>query len=273
VSSARDVLALVLLLAATVLGAIWLPTTWLHDNVVEREGFLAITEPLADDPAVQRTLSDTTVETILDDDRIPGAIEERLTPLVQEHAAGLTGTDTYATMWEQTMSELHHALFTPGASELDVDLGPVIDRILTPVEERLPVEIPRPDDASVTLTTIPDSPLLNGLSTVSPWASWSGPAALVLLAVALVIAAHRRTMLALAGLGGILAGAAVWGLGSQAEILVPDSIDQAPFLGPIVQVLEGRFEAAMTPHGVILLGAGALVMSVGLVLVGLHRRS
>src|SRR5690625_6018470 len=85
-------------------------------------------------------------------------------------------------MWEQTMSELHHALFTPGASELDVDLGPVIDRILTSVEERLPVEIPRPDDASVTLITIPDSPLLNGLSTVSPWASWSGPAALVLLA-------------------------------------------------------------------------------------------
>ena len=272
-SSARDVLALVLLLAATVLGAIWLPATWLHDNVVERDGFLAITEPLAADPTFQRTLSDTAVDTILDDDRIPGWIEERVTPLAQEQAADLSGTDTYATMWELTMSELHHALFTPGAADLDVDLGPAIDRILTPVEERLPLEIPRPQDATVTLATIPDVPLLTGLSAVTPWASWAGPAALVLLAAALVIAAHRRTMLALAGLGGIVAGAGVWGLGAQVETLVPDHVDQAPFLGPIVQVFEARFEAAMTPHGVILLGAGALVMSAGLVLVGLHRRS
>ena len=54
--------------------------------------------------------------------------------------------------------------------------------------------------------------------------------------------------------------------------MVPDSIDQAVFLGPIVQVFQDRFETAMMPQGVILLGAGALVTAVGLVLVGLHRR-
>src|SRR5699024_12306554 len=97
-------------------------------------------------------------------------------------------------------------------------------------------------------------------------------AALVLLAAALVVAGHRRTMPALAGLGGIAAGAAVWWLAAGIERLVPDRVDQAAFLGPIVQVFEDRFQTALVPHGVILLGAGALVMSLGLVLMGLHRR-
>lgn len=272
-SSVRDLLALALLLLALVLGALWAPATWLHQNVVEREGFLAITAPLAEDPGFQRTMSDNAVELLLGDEGIPGWIQESLTPLAEEQAAALTGTGVYGTMWEATMAELHGALFTPGASDLDVDLGPVIDRILTPVEERLPVEIPRPDDATITLASIPDVPLLTRLSTVTPWAHWAGPAALVLAVLALLIASHRRTMLILAGLGGILAGAGVWWIGEQVQAVVPDSIDQAAFLGPIVQVFEGHFQAAMMPQGVIILGAGALVAAVGLVLMGLRRRS
>ncbi|MGO1227298.1 MAG: hypothetical protein ACTMII_13105 [Brachybacterium sp.] len=272
-SSARDLLAVVLLILAVVLGALWAPATWLHHNVVEREGFLAITDPLAEDPGFQRTLSDSAVEMLLGDDRIPGWIEESLTPLAEEQAAALTGTGVYATMWKATMVELHGALFSPGASDLDVDLGPVIDRILTPVEEKLPIEIPRPEDATITLASIPDIPLLTRVSAVTPWAYWAGPAALVLLALALLIASHRRAMLIMAGLGGILAGAGVWWLGEQVQAVVPDSIDQAPFVGPIVQVFEGHFQTAMMPQGVIMLGAGALVTAIGLVLVGLRRRS
>ena len=273
VSSVRDLSAVALLLLAVVLGALWAPTTWLHHHVVEREGFLAITEPLAEDPDFQRTMSDSAVETLLGDERIPGWIEESLTPLAEEQAAALTGTGVYATLWNATMSELHGALFSPGASDLDVDLAPVIDRILTPVEEKLPIEIPRPEDATITLASIPDVPLLTRASAVTPWAQWTGPAALVLLALALLIASHRRALLIMAGLGGILAGAGVWWIGEQVEAVVPDSIDQAAFLGPVVQVFEGHFQAAMMPQGVIMLGAGALVTAAGLVLVGLHRRS
>lgn len=271
-STARDLLALGLLVVATVLGALWLPATWFHDNMVERDGFLAITVPLADDPEFQRTLSDSAVDRVLGDERVPGWIEERLTPMAEEQAGNLTGSDVYATMWAGTMSELHGALFTPGASDLEVDLSPAIERILTPVEERLPITIPRPEDTTLTLATIPDVPLLPALSAVTPWAQWAGPAALVLLAAALLIASHRRTMLALAGLGGILAGAAVWWLGAQVQEVVPDALEATEFLGPIVQVFEAHFEAAMVPQGVVLLGAGALVMSIGVVLMGLHRR-
>ncbi|ASK66508.1 hypothetical protein CFK39_12590 [Brachybacterium avium] len=271
-TTARDLLALALLLGATVLGALWLPATWIHDNVVAEDGFLAITVPLADDPEFQRMLSDSAVEEILGGDAVPGWIQEQLTPLAEEQAAELTGTDVYGTIWGASMAELHHALFTPGASGLDVDLAPAIDRILTPVEERLPIDIPRPEDTTITLATVPDLPLLTALSAVTPWAHWAGPAALALLLLALVLGAHRRTLLALAGLGGILAGAGVWWLAARIETVVPDAVDQVAFLGPIVQEFESRFQAAMLPQGVILLGAGALVAAAGVVLMGLHRR-
>ena len=272
VSSARDLLAIVLLVAAMVLGTLWLPATWFHDHVVERDGFLALTEPLSKDPELQRTLSDSAVESILDGSRLPGWAEERLTPVAEEQAAELTGTGVYTAMWEATMAELHGALFTPGPSDLDVDLGPAIDRILAPVEDVLPFQIPRPDDATVTLASIPDVPLLTHVSVVTPWASWAGPAALGLAVCALLLAAHRRTMLAVAGLGAMLAGAGVWWLGRRIEAVVPDAIDQAAFLGPIVQVFQEHFRVAMMPQGVVLLGAGALVTALGLVLVGVHRR-
>lgn len=271
-STARDLLALLLLLGATVLGALWLPGTWLDDNVVERDGFLAITVPLADDPAFQRTLTDSAVERIVGDDRVPGWIQERLIPLAEEQAAELTGTEVYAGLWEATMRELHDALFTPGASELDVDLAPAIERILAPVEDNLPITIPRPDDTTLTLATIPDVPLLTAVSAVSPWASWAGPAALVLVVLALLLGAHRRTLLALAGIGGILAGAAVWWLGARIQDVVPDAVDRAVFLGPVVQEFERHLQTAMMPQGVVLLGAGALVTALGVVLMGLHRR-
>lgn len=270
-NSARDLLAAVLLLVATVLGALWVPAMWLERNVVDQEGFLAITQPLADDPEFQRTLSDSAVSEILGDDRVPDWIADRLTPLAEEQAANLTGTDVYGVMWDATMREMHGALFTPGASDLDVDLSPVIDTILGGVEDVLPVDIPRPEDATITLATIPDVPLLTRAAVLDPWAHRLGSIALLLALVALMIAAHRRTMLTLAGVGAMIAGVAVWWLSTSIGTVVPDSVDQALFLGPIVQVFQERFAAEVLPQGVIMLGVGALVTAVGLVLIGLRR--
>ncbi|MFC7457170.1 hypothetical protein ACFQS2_08235 [Brachybacterium sp. GCM10030267] len=272
-SSARDLLAALLLTLATVLGALWLPGVWLHEHVIDQEGFLDVAQPLAEDPEVQRTLSDSAVETLLDDDRIPGWVADQVAPIAQEQAPRITGTDMYATLWDETMADLHEALFTPGEDALGVDLGPVIDELLVSVEEVIPFDIPRPDDATVTLATIPDVPLLNQAATLAPWTPWMGPAALALAVLALAIAAHRRSFLILAGIAGILAGALTCLLADQIGTVVPDSVDRADFIGPIVQAFEVRFAADLMPQGVILLGVGALVAAAGLVLVGLRRRS
>lgn len=271
--AARDLLAAALVLVATVLGALWAPATWVERTVIDQQGFLAVTQPMADDAEFQRTLTDSAVTEILGDERVPDWISERVTPLAEEQAARLAGTELYGSLWDVTMRELHGALFTPGPSDLEVDLGPAVHSILTGIEDNLPfgIEVPRPDDATVTLATIPDVPLLTTASDLAPWADRLGPIALLLVLVALTVAAHRRITLTLVGAGGILAGVAVWWLAGSIESVVPDAVDQAVFLGPVVQVFQERFTTEVMPQGVIMMGAGALVMAVGLVLMGLRR--
>lgn len=275
VSSLRDLLSVLLLTAATLLGALWLPGAWIERNVVDQEGFLSITQPLAEDATLQRSLTDSAVDEALDHELVPGVVADRATPLLQEQASKVTGTEAYTEVWDRAMVELHGALFTPGASPLDVDLLPLIDSLLTGVEDTLPLidDLPRPGEASVTLASIPDVPLLHRATVLDPWAHRTGPIALGLAVLAVLVAGHRRLMLTLAGIGAVLAGLATWLLTTRIEGLVPDAVDQAVFLGPIVQVFEQRFAAEVMPQGVIMLGAGALVAAAGLVLIGLRRSS
>lgn len=168
VTALRDLLSVLLLLGALVLGAAWLPAVWFEQNVVDQEGFLAVTQPLADDPAFRTTLTDSAVEQLLADDAVPSWIQESLTPLAQDQASKLAGTDAYAAMWDETMVQLHGALFTPGGAPVDVDLAPGIDAILDGVETHLPITLPRPDSASVTLFTVPDVPFLHHATVLDP---------------------------------------------------------------------------------------------------------
>lgn len=258
-------------MAALVLGALWMPAVWLETNVVDQEGFLAVTEPLADDTELQRTLSDSAVEEILGDDSVPGWLSEQITPIAEEQVAKATDTEAYATTWRTTMASLHTALFDSGESPLDVDLAPTIDVILTGAEEYVPISLPRPDSAVVTLATVPDVPLLRHAAVLDPWAGRLGPIALGMAAVAVLIAGHRRTMLLLAGLATMGAGGLAFLLAANVELLIPDRVDQATFIGPIIQVFEAQMGTDLTGPSIVIVGAGALVTTLGLVLMGLHR--
>ncbi|MEE1618968.1 hypothetical protein V1260_12990 [Brachybacterium sp. J144] len=270
----RDLLATALLLVATVLGAAWLPAVWLEENVVDQEGFLAIAQPLGSDPELQRELSDSAVEEVLGNERVPGWLADSIRPTLEEQAARLTGTGGYQAVWDEAMVQLHGALFTPGGSPVDVDLAPLADEMLTAVEDAVPfVSVPRPEDLTITLFTVPDVPLLSRAEVLDPWAHRLGPIALVLAALALLLGAHRRILLVLAGLGGIAAGLGDWFLAQRIEQIVPDQIDQAAVLGSIVQAFQERFAAEVGPSAVILLGVGALLAAAGLVLLGLRHRS
>lgn len=273
VRALRDLLSVILLVGALLVGALWLPAAWLQHNVVDREGFLAITEPLGEDPAFQRTFTDGAVDHLMEDERVPGWLAEQATPYVQEQAADASGSDAYAQMWRETMGELHDALFAPGSSPLQVDLSPAVDGLIGSLEGHLPFDLPRTDgEISFTLATVPDLPLVHRLGVLDPWGDRLGPIAGAMALLAVLIAGHRRTMIALAGGAAVLAGVAGWMLADRIEEIVPDSLDQADFLGPIVQVLEQRFQADVGPQAIVLMGAGALVAALGLILMGVHRR-
>lgn len=274
VTSARDLIAALLFILGAVCGALWLPAVWLADNVVDESGFLAITQPLSSDAALQRELSDAAVEAVLPEDVVPAWVMDRVEPIAQEKAADLTGTPAYDDVWSATMVTLHGALFTPGDHSLDTDIAPLVDDLASRVDEHLPfgLTIPRPDSVPVHLATIPEIPGTGRILALAPYADHLGIAAGVLLLLGLVIAAHRRAMLTLAGVLVALAGGAVWLLTQRIEQLVPDAVDQAAFIGPIVQVFETRMAADLVPQAVLLIGAGALLATIGLVAVGLSPR-
>lgn len=276
-SAARDLLAVLLLTAAAVLGTIWIPATWVERNVVDADGFLTITGPLADDAGFQRTLTDDAVKQVLHDDQLPQWASKRVTPFIQDQAAKATDTALYARLWRETMVQLHGALFEPGASKLDVDLDPVVEDVVSGAEEAipfdLPFDLPRPKVGSLTLATIPDVPLLTRAAALDPWAHRCGPLALVLAAAGMLVGVHRRTLLVVLGALTALGGGAVCLLADRVEQLVPDLLDRAVFVGPLVQVFEQRFAAETSPQGVVLMGVGALAAALGIGLIGIVRRS
>lgn len=266
--SFRDVIAVVLLLAATVLGATWLPAVWVERNLVDQEGFLEITQPLADDPDFRADLADDAVDALLDHDAIPDWIAERIDPIAREQATRFTGTDLYATLWERTMIEVHESLFASGTRDVVVDLAPAVDSIITAVEDIVPiVDLESPETVPVTVATIPDLTILEKANLLDPWAGRLGWIALGCALLGIVVAAHRRTTLLAAGIGTLVAGAADWILSRRIEEIVPDSADQAAFLGPLLQVFEDRFTAEIGEQALILGGAGAGVIVTAILLL------
>lgn len=269
----RDLLAVLLALVATALAALWIPAVWVQHNIVDEQGFLAIVAPLADDARFQRTLTDPAVDQVLGDERVPPIVTDTLTPIAKDQASQLTGTDMYAALWTSAMREFHDAVFTPGASDVQVDLMPAVERILSGAEDALPIRVslPRPDNATVTLARIPDVPLLPRAAQLAPWAPRLLPGALIAAALSLLVARRRTMMLLLLGIGAIAAGIAVQMLGARISDLVPDSVDQAVFVGPIVQVLEQRFSTGVTDQSVWLFGAGAVLTALGIAVIVIRR--
>jgi hypothetical protein len=173
------------------------------------------------------------------------------------------------------MVSLHAGLLEEGSTPLEVDLTPAGDDLLSTVEEKLPIDvsIPRPDDLTVTIATVPDIPVLRVAADVVPWTVWSGPLALLLAAAAIAISPSRLGTLGGVGVGAILVAgvyaALAWGI----EVLVPDSLDQVSIVGPMVQGFEATLSADLLPQAAILGGTGALAVVVAVLLRAVLRRS
>lgn len=273
-SALRQLAAGLLLVLAAVVGTAWLPGTWLQHNVVEREGFLAVAEPLGEDSSTQDALSDAAIDQVLGNGMIPDAARESVTPVAQEQAASFTTTSSYQQMWDTTMGSLHDGLFAQGDSPVEVDLSPAVDAIVDPIEDKLPfgLTLPRPDHPTVTLTTIPDLPVLRGAAQALPYASWALPAMIGLILLALLIASRRRSALLGAGIATLVAGGIGLLLAAGIGAIVPGSVDGSEFLGPIVQGFEARFSADIAPRATVMAGIGAVVIVIGAVLLGVDRR-
>lgn len=256
---AREVLAVILVVIGVVLGAASVPAIWLQHNVVDREGFLTIAQPLATDPDFQHDAVEETVAALRDASPLPAWAEDRLEPIVRDQAENLVDAEVFNAMWRASMAELHAQLFdSSGPLVLSVDVGPAIEAVLQPVNDLLPLglSVEAPQDTEVRLASVPRAGWLAWAAHLDPWAGRAGVAAVVCGVLALLVAPRRVGVLAGIGLALLVVAAVEALLAASIERIVPDAVDRAPILGGVVRAFEDRFAQDMTPQATWLAVAG-----------------
>lgn len=267
----RDILAGLLALTAAVLLTLWAPTGWVRDDVVDAAGFQAIAAPLGEDAAFQRTVSDAGVQAVLDQLEVPRLLRDRVEPALADQAARITGTDAFAEIWSGTTQDLHARLMDPAGGTVSADLNPYVDELVQPEEDLVGRDIEIPDTGALQLpiATIPASPWADRIRAMGEASSLFGIAGLVCAAASLLLAAHRGVMAFLLGLAVGLGGLALLLVSRGIGVLVPDAADGSGIIGALMQTFEQRFTADMMLPSMIQIGAGALLIVVSLLALGI----
>lgn len=268
----RDLVAVLLALCAAVALALWAPATWTRDHLVDRDGFLEIARPLGANPQFQQDVSDAAVEGVLEQAKVPRPLAALIEPTIQDQAAKLTQSASFATIWSDSMGDLHTTLMDPAGGTVTADLNPYVDELVTPVGDLIgqDIDIPDADLLTLDIVTIPASPWpsrVTALASTAPWIGWAGIAAAV---ASLVLARRRGVIGAVLGAALLVAGGALL-LGSQGiGMAIPGSIDDARIVGTLVQAFEARLGRDMVVPSVTLLGTGALALVAALGAMGVR---
>lgn len=268
---------MVLVVLGFLAGAVSIPAVWLRDNVVDREGFLAVTHPLVDSSTFRQDVVEETVDLVASRSPLPQWANDRLEPLVRDGVTALAETQTAERMWDATMDETHAQLFgSAGPIEIAVDLQPAVDAVVVPVNDLLPGDysIPVPKDTRVELAQVPRTQWLAFTQKLDPWAGRVQMAALVLGVAAILIASRRRVMLVAVGVAVAMMGLSAAVMAAGVEQWIPNVADQVPIVGLIVRAFEEKFAADVAAQIPGFLGVGGgIVVIAGLALLIGRRRS
>ena len=212
----RFVLAALMWLLTTVAVAVALPVLWLQHNVVDADGYAALAQRAAADPALQQAVAGELTSQIsnLASTDVPTAVVGAL-------ASSYTGGSAFPGQFAQANRLAHRWMFTSTVqSQLDsqgrwvVDLAPLLadssfQQTLSSYRIQVPESLPVPLTENVPAAVRPGQVQL--VATWGPWVS-VGLAGLAGLCALLTIAAARRRGKAIAALGGslLLVGAAGW---------------------------------------------------------------
>ncbi|GEM_PF-1950488 len=269
-SLARDLLAAVLVVLGAVGLALWAPSAWTQSTIVDRDGFLAVAEPLGGNEQFQQDVADAAVEGVLDQVDVPRFLRSPLETAIEGQAQKLTQSTAFATIWADSMDDLHATLMDPDGGTVVADLNPYVDELAAPIGETIGVDIDIPDTdvLHLTIITIPASAWPGRITAFGGLSSWIGWASLGAAALGLVLASRRGTIGIVLGVATLLAGAVLMLATQGVSALVPDSIENARILGTLVGAFEKRLAVDMFVPAIAQIGAGALVIVVSAVAVG-----
>lgn len=270
-------------LIGLVMAAVAVPAMWVDRNIVQEDGFVALTGPLGTDPVFRQRLATAAVGG-LGSDRIPEALTELARPILESAATSLTSLPGYPEAWTETLRKSHRLSFADpntlpaeidGVSSLTLDVAPLVGLVAQQVAEATSLPLEAPDQVLINIGQSNQRQLLERVSAYAPMGYAVGVGAVIAFALALVAARRRWTVLAGAGVGAlVLAG--VWKLGSDAAGAAAARTKSG---NEVAEIFKREFVAAATgSFGQWILVAavvGGILLALGLVLrvVGGRRRA
>jgi hypothetical protein len=277
----RFAVTLVLWLATTVALAVAIPAAWAQKNVVDEDGYAALAQKAAGDPALQSAAA--------------AELTTRAMALIAAHGGGkypvdgsqvhdtataFTASPSFPPLFAKANRAAHRWLFTDARSgdSWVVDVAPMLNdssflQILSSYNVKVPATLTVPLTESV--PSMSQSLRQGQLSRLAAWGPWVsiGAAALSGLFGLLTLVTSRRRGKALASLGvsTLLVGAAGWAGIEVGGRYIDDALNRTTGdIRRIADVMVGHAEASLHQWldltlvaGVALVGFGVLVAIVG----------
>jgi hypothetical protein len=211
-------------LVGLLMAAVAVPAMWVDRNIVQEEGFVALTAPLGKNPAFQQRLATAAVDGLASGAGIPAALTELARPVLDHAAQSLTGLPGYSEAWAETLRKSHRLTFADpstlppevdGTSSLTLDVAPLVGLVAKQVAEATTLPLEAPGQVLIHIGQSNQRQLIERVTVYAPM----GYAVAVGAGIAFVLAfvAARRRWAVLVGMGvGALVLAGAWKLASDA---------------------------------------------------------
>ncbi|MGH3424157.1 MAG: hypothetical protein ACRDO8_05475, partial [Nocardioidaceae bacterium] len=204
----RSLVAALLGLGALLLTALALPAMWTERNVVDEDGYVAFTAPLASDHELQSALAQVVAQSVVDNTRVPPAAR----PVVQKAAARIAGLPGYSDAWRESNRRSHRAVFgdprdrspkQDGSDRLVVDVGPFAQLVVDRVNDTAGTHLEAPGQVVVNVGGSNQQRLVERLRSLDPLAYVLAGAAVLLAICSVLLARGRGAALAWLGVGAV----------------------------------------------------------------------
>lgn len=197
---------------------------WVDQNIVQEDGFVALTAPLGKDPAFQQRLAAAAVDGLAASAGIPEAFTELARPVLDNAAHSLTGLPGYPEAWAETLRKSHRLTFADpstlppevdGTSSLTLDVAPLAGLVAKQVTEATTLPLEAPGQVLVHIGQSDQRQMIERVTVYAPMGYAVAVGAAIAFMLAFVAARRRWTVLVGMGVGAlVLAG--VWKLASDA---------------------------------------------------------
>jgi hypothetical protein len=279
----RTFVSALAVLIGLVMAAVAVPAMWVDRNIVQEDGFVALTGPLGKDPAFQQGLASAAVGSLASE-RIPAALTELARPILDSAAKSLTSLPGYPGAWTETLRKSHRLNFADpntlppevdGVSALTLDVAPLVGLVASQLAGATSLSLQAPDQVLINIGQSNQRQLLEQVSAFAPMGYAVGVGAVIAFALAFVAARRRWTVLAGIGAGAlVLAGG--WKLAADAA---GGAVARTGSGNEVAEIFKREFVAAAAEsYGQWILVAavvGGILLVLGLVLrsVGGRRRT